>query len=1127
MKKIAYILLVIFYLLPIYNSNAQDKRTLNTKVADILAQVPANDLDYRDKLLTEFIGLKDEGFTKLAQMLKAPGTGDDSSVRMLINSLARFTSQSNNTPEREYMERNLMVSVANISDKQIQAFLIRQFNLAGTNKSIDLLKSFLNDPQLCEPATQALVTIHTPEAGQAVTEMLKSASGKNKITLVKALGDLQYEKALAEIMSLAKTDSPDLRKVVFYSLSNIGTPEPYKILWKAASDVNYKYESTSAMQSFLNYANRLGRQNELKLCKKACNSVMKNCKSPDLLHNNASALSIYAVYFKNEATPKLIKAAANTNKPYRDAVLNIAMTIPGTEITQDWIKLAMKSDPEIKGDIIYMLGKRQDKAATPFIKESLGSEQPFVRGSAVEAIGMLENKDAIPVLLEHLSKGKDIQITEKTILQNIHSSQLEPVVQTMNKSEGEAKAACISIIAARLGTKYFQDVFKECSSKDEAVKTAAYTALKGVSTDENLNDLTQLLLTTEEPTYIPYVQQAIVYSLLGSDKQEKGTNFLISTLEKTGKKERIIEILPFLGGDEALASVTRYFSGSNSSVKEASFNALVNWKDDSATASLYQICQNGPKEYQSKAFRGFINQVNKAKMHPDQRLLQARKIMPFATNNEEQKLVLSALGNNKTFLTMIYLYSYLDNSDLQQQAAESIMKIALPASGEKTGMTGELVKNTLNKVSGVLEGQESDYQKANIQNYLDQMPDEKGLVSMFNGKDLTGWKGLVANPVKLSKISKRDLEKKQKEANTKMFENWGVKDGMIVFNGKGANMVSARNYADFEMIVDWRITKGGDSGIYLRGTPQVQIWDTSRRESGAQVGSGGLYNNKKNRSTPLKVADNPIGEWNTFHIIMQGENVTIYLNGELVVDNIPLENYWSREDPIFPTGPIELQAHGSDLAFRDIYVREIKEKEYNLTPEEKSMGFVALFNGKNLDGWIGNKIDYQVENGTIIIRPKEGSHGNLFTEKEYGDYIFRFEFLLTPGANNGLGIRAPLKGDGAYSGIELQILDNTAAIYANLHSYQYHGSAYGIIPAKRGFLNPVGEWNYEEVELKGSKIKVTLNGTIILEGDLIEASKNGTLDEKDHPGIKRTTGHIGFLGHGSVVSFRNIRIKEL
>jgi hypothetical protein len=168
-----------------------------------------------------------------------------------------------------------------------------------------------------------------------------------------------------------------------------------------------------------------------------------------------------------------------------------------------------------------------------------------------------------------------------------------------------------------------------------------------------------------------------------------------------------------------------------------------------------------------------------------------------------------------------------------------------------------------------------------------------------------------------------------------------------------------------------------------------------------------------------------------------------------------------------------------------------------------------------------------VEDGMIVVRPKKGSSGNLYTSQEYSDFIFRFEFQLTPGANNGLGIHTPLKGDAAYVGKELQILDDTAPVYANLKPWQYHGSVYGIVAAKRGFLKPVGEWNYQEVIVKGDDIKIILNGNVIVDANLAQASKNGTADGKEHPGLLSYKGHIAFLGHGSELNFRNIRIKDL
>ncbi|MDW3193921.1 MAG: DUF1080 domain-containing protein [Cytophagales bacterium] len=191
-------------------------------------------------------------------------------------------------------------------------------------------------------------------------------------------------------------------------------------------------------------------------------------------------------------------------------------------------------------------------------------------------------------------------------------------------------------------------------------------------------------------------------------------------------------------------------------------------------------------------------------------------------------------------------------------------------------------------------------------------------------------------------------------------------------------------------------------------------------------------------------------------------------------------------------------------------------------------GFDVLFNGENLDGWVGNKSAYRAENGMIIVDPQGGgSGGNLYTSGEYSDFVFRFEFQLTAGANNGLGFHAPPEGDAAYVGKELQILENTAEKYANLKPYQYHGSLYGVMPAKRGFQKAVGEWNRQQVTVRGSWIQVILNGNVILEGDYLDQSENGTMDGREHPGLARTSGHIGFLGHGDVVRFRNIHIKDL
>jgi hypothetical protein len=197
-----------------------------------------------------------------------------------------------------------------------------------------------------------------------------------------------------------------------------------------------------------------------------------------------------------------------------------------------------------------------------------------------------------------------------------------------------------------------------------------------------------------------------------------------------------------------------------------------------------------------------------------------------------------------------------------------------------------------------------------------------GFVALFNGKDLSGWKGLVKDPPARAKMSPAELTEAQAKADDSMRAHWRVDDGTLVFDGKGQSLCTAKDYADFELLVDWKILKDGDSGIYLRGSPQVQIWDPALLTAKG-TGSGGLYNNQRHPSTPSVNADKPVGQWNTFRIKMIGDRVSVWLNDKLVVDNVVLENYWERDKPIYPSGQIELQNHGNTLYFKNIYVKEL------------------------------------------------------------------------------------------------------------------------------------------------------------------------------------------------------------
>jgi hypothetical protein len=405
-------------------------------------------------------------------------------------------------------------------------------------------------------------------------------------------------------------------------------------------------------------------------------------------------------------------------------------------------------------------------------------------------------------------------------------------------------------------------------------------------------------------------------------------------------------------------------------------------------------------------------------------------------------------------------------------------------------------------------------------------------VTLFNGKDFGGWHGVATmDPRKFEAMGADEKARALAKGAEDLKKHWRVEDGVIINDGQGAYLTTDKDYGDVELKVDFLIGPKGDSGVYLRGNPQVQIWDftePSYARMGASKGSGGLWNNGAGASgkDPLVLADKPIGQWNSFRIIQVGERTTVYLNDKLVVDNARWENYWDRKLPVVARGPIQLQTHDHEIRWRNIAVREIPPDEANkFLAEHGAKDFRPVFNGQNLATWAGPIENYEVVDGVIRCKPHKG--GVIYYNEELKDFAARVEFKLPPGGNNGLAIRYPGHGDTAYLGMtELQVLDdNYERVRGKIDPRQAHGSAYGMVAAKRGYQRPAGQWNFQEVTVKGSKIKVELNGTIILDTDLSKVKE--FMANSAHPGKDRTSGYFGFAGHGDAVEFRNVSMKTL
>jgi hypothetical protein len=1101
-------------------------RTTATIIADALAQLPAETPRKYNQTIADLVSTGEEGLLDLIGRMNPPGNKSNEALEYAISGWTHFVA---NDPEKRDVAANAFEkALKQPLDKEVKAFVIRQLRTIATDDNVDVLSGFLNDVYLSDPASQALVSIGTEKANAALLNGIKNTdSDPILLILANAIGQTHYAAAEPELLNLlSRSTSERSQKVFLNALAHIGTKESLNALRDAAEKANYAYSKNNATASYLTLLNRLNTTDPKLVNKEAKKllSVASKQQKQDL-KIAASGMLLAQPATKKEALLK--DALRDGNIAYLSGILNgYPFEKDKKSVSLIQKELSANQSPQVQTVLIYWLANHDVEGAAPLIARHIHATDEMVQKAAVRSLAKVGGDESLLALTSLLKSNNEETVTlAKEALSTFRGDISYTLASVFDECGDAGKIAILELISGRKMESQYNLVYNQMFGDNAAVKAAAATTLKDVVTDSNLPDLFTLL-EQSEAAYVTALQQA-VNAALNYLPAEEQFRLVSERMKKSPNKHLYYPALANSGTQEAIDLITQAYASSEGAEKDAAFHALTAWKSFHVIYPLLDIARESTDNRElEKVTDALIATIGKSDETGAVKYLYLRETMQFAQNDKQKNEILKLLGNTGQYQAMLFVAPFMDQPSLKEAAAQAAMNIAL----NNPDFAGKETTRILHKVNETLSNPDADYQRQSITKYLTENPDEEGFVPLFNGRNLEGWKGLVGNPITRAKMSPQELAAAQVKANKEAAESWIVENGVLLFTGKGNNLCTEKQYGDFELLIDWKLYPGPepDAGIYLRGTPQVQIWDTARVNVGAQVGSGGLYNNIQNPSKPLKVADQKVGEWNTFRIRMVGERVSVWLNCELVTDHVILENYWDRSQPIFPVEQIELQAHGSKVAYRDIYLKEITRPEpFRLSPEEEKEGFRILFDGTNLDQWSGNKRDYVVESGQIVLYPSESFGGNLYTKEQFDNFVFRFEFMLTPGANNGLGIRTPVEGDAAYQGMELQILDNDAPIYEDLEVYQYHGSVYGVIPAKRGFLKPVGEWNYQEVIADGDRIKVILNGTTILDGNIREASKNGTMDERDHPGLLNKTGHIGFLGHGSKVMFRNIRIKEL
>lgn len=1081
---------------------------------ELLGKMPPRDSLEARWVYSSLTLMGQDGVMEICKRLGAPGTVRTTQAENALQGLAAYVVSPGSEADRLMFVSALGKALDTPLPSWQASFIIARLQLAGRGESIPLLSRFLADERLCEPSAQAMVAIREG-AGKAFLTALPGAQRHCRITIIKSLGELRSREAVELLLKDTASDDPRVQTAALSALANIGDPRADGVLTMASMSGPVP-QADEATRDVLHFARRLVQAGNTARAIGICNEVYARRTSPVENHFRAAALDVLVQAKGEGALDDLLGAMADSSKQLRHAALGLASRIPGETATGRWVKLLKTVRPEVRSEIVSMLGTRRDKSSYPAVIDALNDAEGSVRRAAIESAVRLKDSESVPVLLSLLEESQDpgdIATVRKVL------GQLPPAQVTSAAGESLPRLtppACVMVmdLLGTYGTAApAEPIVALAKSRQGPVRLAALKALGPIAGEKDQAELIALLLGAEKEEEQAAAQRSLALLCMRITDAEKRAGKILEAYPNAGAQGRasLLRVLGRVGGGRELATVAGETQSKDPDIRDAAVRALADWPTIDAYDRLLAIAKSKEQlNLRVLALRGCVRVVESGQMHPAEAVRYHEKTIAAAERVDEKRLVLGALANLRSREALKVVIPYIGDDSLGLDAAMAAGKISAGKTEAKDELGSSQVARTFIESSLPARFLSQVQRSFDAAAGMNDPPD--GFKALFNGKSLHGWKGLVENPIARAKMTPAGLAAAQEKADSVMRAHWSVADGMLLFDGKGESICTAKDYADFEMLVDWKIEKNGDSGIYLRGSPQVQIWDPAQWPEG----SGGLYNNQKNPSKPLRRADKPVGEWNTFRIRMTDERVTVYLNDVLVVDSVLLENYWDRSISIFPAGQIELQSHNSPLHFRNVFLRELPRS----TPPFSG----PLFNGVDLTGWkiVGGKEGTWGVNDGILFTTGDGG-GWLSTEREYANFQLDLDFRLPEGGNSGVFLRSPRKDDPAYTGMEIQVLDDYAPQYARLQPWQYCGSIYGVAAATVRAGKRANEWQHYRIVACGPRVTVTLNDQLVVDADLVAHMDK----ELSHPGLKRRSGFIGFQCHGLKVEYRNIMLTQL
>ena len=691
-------------------------------VEDVLAKTPAKTIAEGQALAAALAKMGPAAVQAVCKRLVEPGKGDDVKARFALHGLALYCARPDAEAQRKPVAAALVAAMAAESRPEVKKFLIRQLQLVGKDEAVPALAPLLAGDAFCEPATQALTRIRTPNAVAALATALPAATGARLVTLIRALGRLRVKAAAAAILPHAASKDATTRRVALFALANIGEPSAESVLAGAAK-AEGRFERSKATSCYLLFARRLAEAGRKTDCARICRGLIKTRTKPRERHVVSAALHTLVTSVGAAALPDLMAATEHPDKQIRLAALRLAESLPGEAVTAQWVKRLKQAPPPVRVEILGTLGRRGDRTALPAVLGALKDTEQAVRLAAIPAAAALGGRDVLAPLLAALNTDQagEVKAVQRAITTMKGKEVAAAVAAAVPKAPAAARAALLDVLAARKATPHVDTVLEATADKDANVRLAAVRALAVVAGPEAMPRLVALLLGAESSREQATALRVLVTVAAKIEEPEARAAAVLASLgtAKGDQRAVLLKALARLGGTKALAAVVADATSADAARRTEAIRTLADWPDASAAPALLDAARTAKElNQQVLALRGYVRVVRDAAALPATRKIEMLgQAMGVARRPAEKSLVLSGFGSVRTLGSLKAVARYLDDKELADAAAVAAVRIACPAAGEP-GLRGE----ALDILKKVVAATKNPRVRKEAQSYLDSIP---------------------------------------------------------------------------------------------------------------------------------------------------------------------------------------------------------------------------------------------------------------------------------------------------------------------------------------------------------------------------------------------------------------------